>query len=89
MTKVIIAVSLDLDELDLLTEIKSRYHQKNNSQALHTIIKQWQMMVEEKMAAHKIAKETFKKEPFATPQFEKELPNKYKLKKPSNPMVDL
>jgi hypothetical protein len=86
MTKAIIAVSLDLDELELLSEIKSRYHQKNNSQALHTIIKQWQMMVEEKINAHKKTILTHIEKTISTEK--PDLPMNYKLKKPVNPMVN-
>jgi hypothetical protein len=48
MAKVTVAISIDLEHLELLTEIKSKYHLKNHSQAIRTIIKQWQMFIEER-----------------------------------------
>ena len=48
MTRTIIAISVDLDQLELLNEIKGRYHLKNLSRAVETIIKQWQMLLEQK-----------------------------------------
>jgi hypothetical protein len=78
MTKTTIAISIDLDQLELLSEIKIKYHLKNLSKSVDCIIRQWQMMLEQKKN-EQIAAQAQKKE---------ELPDKYKTRKPVNPMVN-
>lgn len=80
MPKVTIGISIDLDDLEILNEIKRKYHQKNLSHALHTLMKQWSIFIDER----NIKQETIKEDKRTPP-----LADKYKLKKPCNPMVDL
>jgi hypothetical protein len=80
MPKVTLSISVDLDDLEILSEIKGKYHLKNHSQAMHTLIKQWSMFIDERQKQQELLKEN-KKLP--------SLADKYKLKKPSNPLVDL
>lgn len=82
MTKTVIAMSIELDELELLSDIKRRYHQKNLSQAMNTIIKQWQMMTESRIqevktgaappgppTSNAILKEKIKNDPMLDPKW--------------------
>jgi len=48
MTKVSLSISLDIDDLETLSDVRSKYHQKNFSHAIHTVIKQWQMFIDER-----------------------------------------
>jgi len=77
MAKVTLAISIDLDDLELLSEIKSKYHVKNHSQALNLIIRQWQSFMEDRAKQQESIREN-KKIPT--------LADKYKLKQ-MNPMV--
>jgi metal-responsive CopG/Arc/MetJ family transcriptional regulator len=63
MSKVAIGISLDLDDIELIDEIVRSYHQKSRAQAIHTIIKQWQMYAEERTKQRELIKENKKKQP--------------------------
>lgn len=60
MPKVTQSICLDLDYIELLNEVKRKYHLKNMSKAMETIIRQWQMMLEQKRTEQVAAKETRK-----------------------------
>jgi len=61
MSKAQIAVCLEMDHIELLTEIRTTYHLKNLSKAVEVVIKQWQMFIEEKQ------REKLKAEPVRKP----------------------
>jgi len=63
MAKVTQSISLDLDDIELLNEIKARYHQPNLSQAIHTVIKQWQMFIDERKKSQQTTKDLPMKRP--------------------------
>jgi hypothetical protein len=48
MTKAQIAVCLEMEHIELLSEIRTKYHLKNISRAIEVVIRQWQMFLEEK-----------------------------------------
>ena len=43
-----IAICLDFEQIELLSEIRSKYHLKNLSAAVDVIIRQWQLFLEQK-----------------------------------------
>ena len=48
MTKAQIAICLEMDNIELLSEVRTKYRLKNLSKAVDLIIRQWQMFLEEK-----------------------------------------
>jgi hypothetical protein len=56
-----IAVYLDLDEIELLGELKTRYHHRSISQTLEFIIKQYQMLLEQRIKEQQTIKKESKK----------------------------
>jgi len=60
MTKVTQSISLDYEQVELLSDVKVKYHLKNNSQAISLIIRQWQMFLEDKVR-QKLAEQPKKK----------------------------
>ena len=61
MPKVTIQISMDLSKVELLSEIKSRYHLKNYSTAIELIINQWVRFMEQQNNNRKNVKEPSKK----------------------------
>jgi hypothetical protein len=60
MVKVTQSICLDYEQVELLSDVKVKYHLKNNSQAVSLIIRQWQMFLEDKIR-QKMAEQTKKK----------------------------
>jgi hypothetical protein len=48
MSKVTIAISVDEDTIELFSELKVRYHLKNNSAVIRMVVRQWQMFLDER-----------------------------------------
>ena len=61
MVMVQLPVYISLDDISLLAEIKSRYHLKNNSEAIRLIIVQWRKIMSDKEKALQQTKESSKK----------------------------
>ena len=55
MVKCQIAIYLDMDQLELLDAVKTQYHLKSISMSVETIIKQWQMFIDQRVKAQKLA----------------------------------
>jgi hypothetical protein len=58
--KVQIAICLKFEQVELLSEIRSKYHLKNLSAAVDVVIRQWQMFLEQKQR-EQIAKNPVRK----------------------------
>jgi hypothetical protein len=61
MTKVTQSISLDLDEIEIINEVKTKYHAKNTSRAISILIKQWQLFVEDRARNRENVKDKPKK----------------------------
>jgi hypothetical protein len=48
MSKAQIAICLEMEHIELLSEIRTKYHLKNMSKAVEVIIRQWQLFLEDK-----------------------------------------
>lgn len=81
VAKVSQTICLEQEVYNLVLDAKIDGHLKNNSQAIEMIIRQWQKMRQSIALAQKTAIDRQKQ---GTP----ELPDKYRLKKPVNPMVN-
>jgi hypothetical protein len=60
MPKMTQSICLDFEQIELLGEVKAKYHLKNTSKAIEVIIRQWQMMLEQKRTEQLAAKEARK-----------------------------
>jgi hypothetical protein len=81
MSKNCQSICLEQEIWELVLDAKIDNHLKNNSQAIEMIIKQWQKLRQSIIMAQKTVIERQK-------QGVPELPDKYKLKKPVNPMAN-
>jgi hypothetical protein len=48
MSKAQIAICLEMENIELLSEIRTKYRLKNLSKAVELLIRQWQMFLEDK-----------------------------------------
>lgn len=61
MTKVQLNFCIDIDHLEVLADVKSRYHLRNHSEAVRLIINQWRKFIQTQAEMQKTVKENPKK----------------------------